>query len=227
MNTKLLAALAGAALLTGCSSVQQSYDGHDITVIDGYVKPSVTTVTQVREYLGTPSVTATDKDGNQIVVFTLVGNRPGGSFARNMGKGMLTLGFGSKTIEETAKNYIVKADADGTVLETKANGWAWLQKFRVLNWLECDRQLTEDELRRPINYTIDEIRQTYAVSEAAKRGVPVDEIDVEEEQPFCNIPCHSIRGAKLAFGELTNVDSLVDAREGDGSKFELLYPKKK
>ena len=103
LKTPLLLALA-SVLLTGCASIQNSYDGHDLSRIDPYVEKNKTTYREMRGLLGTPTLTAKTKDGDFVAGWALVGNRPGGAFGRNVGKGMLTLGFGSKTNEATVKN---------------------------------------------------------------------------------------------------------------------------
>lgn len=227
MKKTLLPLLACAAiLLSGCASIQNSYDGYDISRIDPFIEVNKTTADELRALLGTPTMTATDKDGNQILGFALVGNRPGGAYGRNIGKAFATLGFGSKTYEVTSKNAIFKLNDLGVVTDFKSNGWAWLQKNRFTFWIECDRRLTEEEMNKAVNYTVDEIQRTYAEAAAAEKGIPVDAVDVEEEFEWCNIPCHTVRGAVEAFGPLSNVVTVVEEKPGDGSKFHLIYPGK-
>lgn len=54
-----------SALLSGCASVHNSYDGYDITQIDPFIKVNQTTAAELRELLGTPTMTATDQDGKE------------------------------------------------------------------------------------------------------------------------------------------------------------------
>lgn len=224
LKTPLLLALA-SVLLTGCASIQKSYDGHDLSRIDPYVEKNKTTYREMRGLLGTPTLTAKTKDGDFVAGWALVGNRPGGAFGRNVGKGMLTLGFGSKTNEATVKNVIVRFADDGTVADVRKSGWSYLQKHRITYWLECERPLTEAELNTPLNYTVDEICEVYANEVAAKENIPVDEVDTGKETDFCNIPCHTRRDAVSAFGPLVEVDQLVDAEEGDGARFAEIFPR--
>ena len=221
------AAAAGTSIaLTGCVSVQKSYDGHDASRVDPFVELNKTTVAQMREYLGTPATLAQDKDGNQVVVFALVGNRDGGAFARNLGKSMLTFGFGASITEYTQKNIIFKATPEGVITDMKKNGWAYLLKHRALFWNECERPLNEQEMDTPLNYTVKEIQQTYAEWAAAQRGIPVEDVDLGKETDFCNMSCMANRDAIKAFGPLVAIDGTVDALEGDGSKFDLVVPPK-
>ncbi len=61
LKTPLLLALA-SVLLTGCASVQNSYDGHDLSRIDPYVEKNKTTYREMRGLLGTPTITGKTKD---------------------------------------------------------------------------------------------------------------------------------------------------------------------
>lgn len=108
----------------------------------------------------------------------------------------------------------------------KKNGWAYLLKHRALFWNECERPLTEQEMDTPLNYTVKEIQQTYAEWAAAQRGIPVEDVDLGKETDFCNMSCMANRDAIKAFGPLVAIDGTVDALEGDGSKFDLVFPPK-
>lgn len=81
-------------------------------------------------------------------------------------------------------------------------------------------------MRTPLNYTIEEIQKTYAQSVAAERNIPVEEVDVGEEFEWCNIPCHTLRGAVEAYGELKDYSLMVKSEPNDGTRFNLIYPKK-
>lgn len=224
LKTPLLLALA-SVLLTGCASIQNSYDGHDLSRIDPYVEKNKTTYREMRSLLGTPTITGTTKDGDFVAGWALVGNRPGGAFGRNAGKGALTLGFGSKTYEATAKNVIVRFADDGTVADVSKSGWSYLHKSRLTHWLECERPLTEAELNQPLNYTVDEICEVYAQEVAAKENIPVDEVDIGKETEWCNLPCHTRRDAEAAYGPLENFTDLVEKEKGDGLRFGEIFPR--
>ena len=224
LKTPLLLALA-SVLLTGCASIQNSYDGHDLSRIDPYVEKNKTTYREMRALLGTPTITGTTKDGDFVAGWALVGNRPGGAYGRNVGKHMMTLGFGSKTEEATAKNVVVRFADDGTVADLRKSGWSYLHKWRVTHWLECERPLTEAELNKPLIYTVDEICEIYATEVAAKENLPVDEVDIGKETEWCNLPCHTRRDAEAAYGPLENYDDLVDEEEGDGARFAEIFPR--
>lgn len=225
-KNKLLAMAAVCTLLSGCASMHHSYDGYDVSRIDPFIELNTTTLDEVRALLGTPTLLAKAEDGNTVAGFALLGSRPGGAYGRNVGKGLLTFGLGSKTYEYTQKNVLFKFDSENKVTDYQKNGWSYLWKARALLWVECERQLTEAEMNQPINYTVDEICQVYAEEVAAKKGIDVSEVDTGEEFEACNIACHTERDATEKFGKLSEVTKLVEKKEGDGQKFELIFPAK-
>lgn len=222
---KLLLAAAAAVLLSGCASMQKSYDGYNLALLDPYVEINKTTLSELRGYLGTPTLIGKAEDGSKIVAFALVGNREGGAYGRNVGKGMLTLGLGSKTWEATAKSAIFKLDANDVVVDYKKDGWSFLMKHRFTYWIECDRRLSAQELNEPLNYTVDEVCKKYAEHVAATEGIELGQVDIGKEFEWCNLPCHTLRDAQNAFGKLTEVNSLVDELPGDGEKIDLVFPR--
>ena len=220
MNFKLLAsAVMAAAVLSGCSSVTVDYDGHDASRADQFIIPGKTTVTEARAYLGTPTVTAVCKaDGEKVYGWALAGHNTAGAIMRGMGKGMVTLGLGAQSSEYTVKNILVKVNADGVVTDYKKNGASYITKDRFTFWNECERNLTDEEVNSPIVYRISEVCPKYAAEVAAKEGIKVEDVDTGKEFEWCNIPCQTRRGVVRAFGEISEMNDLVKAEEGDGSK---------
>lgn len=67
---------------------------------------------------------------------------------------------------------------------------------------------------------------TYAQAVAAEKNVPVEDVDVGEEFEWCNIACHTARGAVEAYGKLANIEQSVKAEPNDGSRFTMIFPAK-
>ena len=226
MSCKLLgaAALAGALLLTGCASVQRSTEGFNATDVDPFVKVNETKLAEVRALLGTPTTTARTVSDNALVIgYSLSGEGGAGAFARNFGKGMLTFGFGATSFQFTVKNVVFKFDADNIVTDYRKSGVAYLQKHRVLFWNECERRLTDGEVNSTVNYSPEEICQSYAQDVARKEGIAVDDVDTGKEFEFCNLLCQNLRALTEAFGELKEASNMVSSEDGDGSKGHLIF----
>lgn len=227
MNFKkltVLAACAAALNLTGCSSVSKRASGFDLSRIDSFVTMNETTINDVRAMMGTPTVWAQTKEGETILGFALVGHNTGAVWARNMGKYYATLGLGARTWEETEKIALFKFNKDNKLIEVKKDGVAYLIKHRFMYWNECERRLTQEEINSPIVYSDDEICKVYAEDVAAKKGIPVDEVDTGEEFDWCNLPCQVTRSINRHFDNVVSVDDLVDEAEGDGSRFREVFP---
>ncbi|MDO5532499.1 hypothetical protein [Sutterella sp.] len=220
----LICAAAGSAiLLTGCASYQSDSDGLDASKIDPFVKMNQTTVKEIRELLGTPTVTGVAKeDGKSIIGYGLVGTDDLASFGRNFGRG-LTFGIASSSWEYNVKNVFFKFDDEGRVIDYKKNGRRYVTRKRLTFWNECERPMTMAEINSPANYSGREICKLYREEVAAEKGISPDAVDDEEEFEWCNIPCQVRRGAVEAFGEIENMNDNVDSEEGDGSKTEVIF----
>ncbi|MDO4936432.1 MAG: hypothetical protein Q4E62_00780 [Sutterellaceae bacterium] len=182
-----------------------------------------TTLSEVRALLGTPTLMAKAEDGNTVVGYGLAGNNYWSGFGRSLGKGALTLGLGANSYEYTVKAVLFKFDADNKVIDYKKGGASYITKHRFTYWNECERKLTQEEINSPTNYPIEEVCKVYAQEVAAKKGIRVDEVDIDEEFEWCNIPCQTTRSAIEAFGKLTDATNSVDEIEGDGSKGKLIF----
>ena len=217
-------ALSATLLLSGCVSTKNNLDGFDATIVDPYVTLNQTTEADIRALLGTPTTAGTLKeDGSRVINFAVTTANTGAQFARNFGKHMLTLGFGSKKNEITQKNLSFKINADGIVTDYKKSGVAYLYMHRLTYWNECERALTDAEINSPVRYSDVEICQTYAADVAAKKGIKVEDVDIGEETDRCAISCQSIRALKHSFGELSAYEEFVDSLPTDGTKSDLLF----
>lgn len=221
----LASSLCAALILTGCASPKSMSDrGFDISCIDPFIKLNETTLEQLRAYLGTPTLIAVaEEDGHTIVGYGLTGHSRWGSYGRAMGKNALTLGLGSKSYEYTVKTVLFKLDADNKVIDYKKTGVSYVTKKRFTLWNECERKLTQQEINSPANYGVDEICQIYAEEVAAKKGIPVSEVDTGQEFEHCNWKCQTARGAVEVFGKIKDENLYVEALESDGSMRDLVW----
>ena len=227
MNFKklsILVACSAAIALTGCSSVQKRSEGYDLSRIDPFVTVNETTISDVRQLFGTPSVEAKTKDGGTILGFAFVGHNSLAVFARNLGKSAATFGLGSDKREFTEKMALFKFDSNQKLVEVKKDGVSFLLRSRFKIWNECERIMTPEELNSPIVYSDIEICDLYAEEQAAKRGVKVEDIDIEEETESCNLPCQVRRSIKRHYDNIASMDDLVDELPGDGSRFREVFP---
>lgn len=213
-----------ATVISGCATYQRSSDGFDASMVDKAVTLNKTTVSDVRAVLGTPTVEGTIKaNGQKFIGYGLVGNNAGASFLKNWGKGVVTLGFGSKSHDFTIKNVYFVYDKENRITSIKKNGYAFLSKNRLTHWNECEVKLTDAEVNSPTHYSGDEICKRYAQEVAKTEHVDPEKVDTGKEFEWCNIPCHTRKGAFEAFGELTSINDLVSAEEGDGKRANELY----
>ncbi len=215
----LASVLATTLIFTGCASYQRDSDGYNIAQIDKFVTLNQTTMSEVRALFDTPTtIGTTESDGKTVLGYAFVGNNAAGNFAKNLGKGFLTLGFGSSSSDYTVKNVYFKFDDQGRVIDIKKNGYAYLTKHRVTFWNECEVKLTEAEVNSSINYAGSEICDRYAKDTAKAKGIAEKDVDRGEEFAFCNIACHNVRGAIEAFGKFKTIKDLNDKAEGDGAR---------
>lgn len=220
MKRSIIAAgLAAAVALTlsGCASVNKNISGYDLSRIDPYVEINKTTLPEVREMLGTPTVLAKNAEGDTIIGYAFVGHNTAAVWARNLGKSAATFGLGSKKYEYTLKNPMFRFK-DGVLVEFKKDGTAFLRRGRFTLWNECELKLTPEEINSPANYSDAEICSRYAEAVAAKKGIPVDKVDTGEEFEYCNLPCQVFRQMKEAFPNIVEVTDRVDSEPNDGKK---------
>ena len=221
--TLLLVAFA-TALLAGCASYQRDSHGFDARAVDSVIKLHETTVEQVRALMGTPTVDGvTESDSSRVLGYALVGENAGKSFLKNFGKGFITLGLGSSSNEYTNKNIYFKFDDQGRLTDMKKKGYGYVTRHRLTFWNECEFDLTEEEINSSAHYEGKEVCARYAQEIAQKEGITVDQVDTGREFPFCNIPCHAVRGAEALFGKFKTINDNVDELPGDGSRADELY----
>ena len=217
-------ALSATLLLSGCVATKNKLNGFDASLVDPYVTLNETTEADIRTILGTPTTEAILKtDGTRVITFAITAQNGGAQMARNFGKHMLTLGFGSKKNEITQKNLSFKINADGVITDYKKTGVAYLNMRRLTFWNECERPLTDAEINSPVHYSDIEICQTYAADMAAKKGIKVEEVDIGAETENCSVMCQSVRALTQSFGELADYSHHVDSLPTDGTKSDLLF----
>lgn len=225
MKRSILAAglaVAAALTLTGCASVNKSASGFDLSKLDPYIQLNKTTLPEVREMLGTPTIMAKTSDGDTVVGYALAGHNTAAVYARNLGKSAATLGLGARKYEFTLKNpmFLIK---DNVVVDYKKDGVAYLHRYRFLQWNECELKLTPEEINSPAYYSDVEICSRYAQHIAAERNISVDDVDLGEEYELCNLPCQVEREMKEAFPNIVETNGLVEVEPNDGKLLEAIF----
>ena len=216
----LAAAAAAAVVVSGCSSVNVDSSGYDLSKIDPYVQVNKTTMKDVRAYLGTPTFTAvTEKGNNQVIGYSFAGQNRGSVLTREAAKTLLAGGILANKMEYTVKMALFKFDNKGVVTDYQKAGVSFLGRYRLSHWNECERKLTAEEVNSPVTYDDDQICEMYAKEVAAKEGISVNKVDTDKEFEGCAPECQAVRAGKEAFGNLKNVNDVVDSETGDGSKY--------
>ena len=156
--------LAVSLMLVGCQSashVEQS-QGFNVEKILNKVKLHKTTERQLREYLGTPAYEASClKDQKRVIGFVIFGDHFYSNLSKGAVLGYLTLGIKSKIFAHTLKFITAKLDENGKIIAIKANGVTFNKHMRFSTWLEYKRSLSIEELKSPINYNTEEIKNTF------------------------------------------------------------------
>jgi outer membrane protein assembly factor BamE (lipoprotein component of BamABCDE complex) len=196
-----------APALSGCVNSHDIADEKgavfDVTAAENTVKIGESTLEDVRGKLGTPAMIVRAKSDNDVVAgFTYTDDL--GNMAAQLGKHLITLGFGAKHWPYIQKNIYIKFNEDGTAKEVKSNGYSYQSAKRITWWNEFEHELTDDELRDTSKHDIDYIERIYLEGVAKKKNTTVDKLTSEDhdfETKFCNIACFVDRGLKKAFGE--------------------------
>ncbi len=136
---------------------------------------------------------------------------------------MLTFGLGSSTYDFTVKNVYFKFDEQNRVIDIKKAGYSYLTKHRLTFWNECEVKLTDAEVNSSIHYAGSDICPRYAKDAAKAKGIAEKDVDLGEEFPFCNIPCHAIRGAVASYGKFKTISDVIDKAEGDGVRANEVF----
>ena len=156
--------LAVSLMLVGCQSashVEQS-QGFNVEKILNKVKLHKTTEHQLREYLGTPAYEASClKDQKQVIGFVIFGDHFYSNLSKGAVLGYLTLGIKSKIFAHTLKFITAKLDENGKIIAIKANGVTFNKHMRFSTWLEYKRTLSVKELKSEVNFSTDEVKDTF------------------------------------------------------------------
>ncbi|MBQ8024412.1 MAG: hypothetical protein IJ254_09155 [Succinivibrio sp.] len=227
MKFKSLLLLLGAAslLLTGCVNATVQSKPVSVTKIEQNVTKNQTTLSDLRAMLGTPFVIGKTLDDHKKVAGFMLRNNTWGSVGKNFAKHMLTFGFGAKATPFLIKNAIFKFDDNDVVTDYSFNGYNFIIKHRIGTWNEADRELTDEELKSDVVYSIDETYDKYLESVAKEKGVAVSDLDSDikgKEFPFCNIACHGVKGVNKAFGPFEITEGDPSSEPNDGSKSILV-----
>ena len=227
MKFKSLLLLLGAAslLLTGCVNSTVQSKTVNVTKMERNVTKNQTTRADLRAMLGTPFVIGKTRDDHKKVAGFMLRTSTWTNAGKNIAKSMFTLGLGSKSTPFVIKNAIFKFDDNDVVTDYKFNGYSYVAKNRITFWNEAQRELTDEELRSEVSYTVDQTYDKYLESVAKEKGVAVSDLDSdvkEREFPFCNIYCQGINGALKAFGNFDITDGDPAKEPNDGSKSILV-----
>ena len=156
--------LAVSLMLVGCQSashVEQS-QGFNVEKILNKVKLHKTTERQLREYLGTPAYEASClKDQKRVIGFVIFGDHFYSNLSKSAVLGYLTLGIKSKIFAHTLKFITAKLDENGKIIAIKANGVTFNKHMRFSTWLEYKRPLSVKELKSEVNFSTDEVKDTF------------------------------------------------------------------
>ena len=211
--------------MTGC--VNSTYQEKVVSVekIEKHLVKNETTLNDLRALLGTPAIIGKTKDDNKKIASFIIRTSLTTNLAKNIGKGLISFGFMSKSDPMVQKNVIVKLDENDVLTDYAFDGYSYIMRHRVGYWNQAERALTQEELYSSINYDDEEILTKYKEDLAKEKGCSVSELskeDIKKSFKHCNLYCFCERSMKKIYGEFEMVDDNPSAKEGDGSKFNLL-----
>lgn len=237
----VLGLLGSFALVTGCSSSYHSTRDDkmlDVTRVEKFVNKGATTLGEVRELIGTPGIAGRTIDGKDFVGFAIVGQRSAADEAGKFAASVLTFGIvNDDEYKYIQKNIFFVLDDNKVVQDIKYHGYAYMHKTKAFSIVvNCQRELTDQELRDTTNYSKDYIIKTWkdyvleqkpadVVAIAQKENTPLEKLDYEDiEYNSVGIPTHLQMSAHKLFGDYTNeeINTFVQDKEKDGSKKALL-----
>ena len=237
----VLGLLGSFALVTGCSSSYHSTRDDkmlDVTRVEKFVNKGETTLGEVRELIGTPGIAGRTIDGKDFVGFAIVGQRSAADEAGKFAASVLTFGIvNDDEYKYIQKNIFFVLDDNKVVQDIKYHGYAYMHKTKAFSIVvNCQRELTDQELRDTTNYSKDYIIKTWkdyvleqrpadVVAIAQKENTPLEKLDYEDiEYNSVGIPTHLQMSAHKLFGDYTNeeLNSVSGRQDKDGSKKALL-----
>lgn len=235
-----LGLLGSVLLFTGCTTANTTRDDKmlDVSRVEKFVAKGTTNLSEVRELIGTPGITGKTIDGKDFVGFAVVGQQSGGEEAGKFVASVLTLGIvDNDEYKYIQKNIFFVLDDNKVVQDIKYHGYAYMHKTKAFSIVvNCQRELTDQELRDTTNYSKDYIIKTWkdyvleqrpadVVAIAQKENTPLEKLDYEDiEYNSVGIPAHLQMSAHNLFGDYTNeeLNSVSGRQDKDGSKKALL-----
>ena len=225
----LLVAFLG---LTGCANRTNVDIFPDLTQTDNLITKGESTTQDVREIFGAPTFIGTTKsDGKTIYGYSVDADHLFDNFGSNLGKGLLTMGFGAKKWPATVKEVYFKFN-EGKVEDIKYLGYAYVQLNRFLYWFEAFQTLTEEEYKSARAYAVDEIFHMYARKLAKQKGVDISKITKDEiykqTSGIVNLQAICINGSAQVFNDTVTVDDYKpEAQSYDSTKASLIFKQSK
>lgn len=235
-----LGLLGSVLMFTGCTTANTTRDDKmlDVSRVEKFVTKGTTNLAEVRELIGTPGITGKTIDGKDFVGFAVVGQQSGGEEAGKFVASVLTLGIvDNDEYKYIQKNIFFVLDDNKVVQDIKYHGYAYMHKTKAFSIVvNCQRELTDQELRDTTNYSKDYIIKTWkdyvleqrpadVVAIAQKENTPLEKLDYEDiEYNSVGIPAHLQMSAHKLFGDYTNeeLNSVSGRQDKDGSKKALL-----
>ena len=236
----VLGLLGSVLMFTGCTTANTTRDDKmlDVSRVEKFVTKGTTNLSEVRELIGTPGITGKTIDGKDFVGFAVVGQQSGGEEAGKFVASVLTFGIvNDDEYKYIQKNIFFVLDDNKVVQDIKYHGYAYMHKTKAFSIvINCQRELTDQELRDTTNYSKDYIIKTWkdyvleqkpadVVAIAQKENTPLEKLDYEDiEYNSVGIPTHLQMSAHKLFGDYTNeeLNSVSGRQDKDGSKKALL-----
>lgn len=247
MNKFILSiGLASFIALSGCATNHHTTRDDkllDVTRVEKFITKDQSTLSDVRELIGTPAFAAKTVQGKDIVGYSFVGERSAASVAGHAVADILSFGIASDDEQKTVqKNIYFLLDDDKVVKDIKYGGYMGITHMEGLTgpaYMKALRKMSDQELRDTTNYSDDYIINSwkqYIVEKkpedvakvAADKKKSIEELDEDEVFfPYNSIPGILYLSAKDCFGEVTNYENnaLGGKEPNDGVKSALLLGK--
>ncbi|MCD8339225.1 MAG: hypothetical protein LUC43_03365 [Burkholderiales bacterium] len=203
INKLLLATFLSAPfLLSSCGIFSSRPEAVNITVIEEFVQPGTTTLTEVRSKLGAPMFMGLSNDGVKFAAYGFPSNLvkdPNASFASNL----LRVKVPNRMTPMVVKSVYFTLNDDNVITGIDYYGASYIDTEKINSWNEAERKLTPEEIREPTAYTAQDIYDRYFELAANEQGITVDELPDKvktKEFQHCNPHCQTRRGAHEIFG---------------------------
>ncbi len=245
MFNKILAAIAvSSALLSGCATTDNTtMSSHAVSVtrIEKYIIPGTSTLKDVREILGAPTIAGKTLQGQDFVGYNFVGEK---NFGRLVGQAFASafsfgIAKGVDDKEHTQRAIFFSLEGnDHVVTDIKYDGYTYINRHRSLfSWTIASRRMKPEEVRDTKNYNNDEIEKLwkdFIVNEkpadvqkiADNKGVNIEEIEVEDVKYGASDPKDYLKiMANLNYGEYSDeeINFYKKAEPYDSTKEDLFF----